>query len=575
MKNLFLILLPLLFSACSNTGITPESGSFPIAVPATSLTTNGELGHRLQMNFNRMEEAKYRPDSVFLTNEESHWWPGDTEGRTVLALTHLAQSTGRSSRFLEEILEDFPAHLNRKGYFGDIHPDGVLDEQQLSSHGWVLRGLCEYYDWKGDEKVLGMIQGMVDSLVVPTAGFHRNYPIDPEAREKGKGSFIGSRDFKMLNNWILSTDIGCDFIFMDGVIHAFAVTGDEDLKPVIEEMIAVFLSIDLVEIKAQTHATLTGIRALLRYFALTGREELLEAAVERFELYKKQGMTENYENYNWFGRPTHTEPCAIHDSYMAAKQLWQFSGKGQYLEDAEQIYYNGIGATQRSNGGFGCNSCSGAGDHFLGMRIYEAHWCCTMRGGEGLSYAARTAFYTHGSTIYLSSYGTRSLELSDGKGTLILKQFSNYPFGERMVLEVEENSLSGDPEVMIFAPSYLEDYHLTVNGGEMETEISGSFIRLGGLRRGDRVELSFSMKKGLKKAMNPNSLEGTHTLRYGPLVLTGDDVHSSQALQLEGDVEIEYLEGTSFLVNGIPFTSAWHLMEKRMDDPELSRQIMF
>ena len=41
-------------------------------------------------------------------------------------------------------------------------------------------------------------------------------------------------------------------------------------------MIARFLEVDLVNIQAQTHATLTGIRALLRYSEQTGSAQLLE-----------------------------------------------------------------------------------------------------------------------------------------------------------------------------------------------------------------------------------------------------------------------------------------------------------
>ena len=139
----------------------------------------------------------------------------------------------------------------------------------------------------------------------------------------------------VINNWLLSSDVGCDFIFMDGVVQAYGLFPSDDLKEVVDEMIESFLKIDLVNIKAQTHATLTGIRALVRYFKITGNQRFLLEAEKRYQLYRKLGMTENYENFNWFGRPEWTEPCAIIDSYMVAVQLWQYTQKPEYLEDAQ------------------------------------------------------------------------------------------------------------------------------------------------------------------------------------------------------------------------------------------------
>ena len=64
---------------------------------------------------------------------------------------------------------------------------------------------------------------------------------------------------------MLSTDVGCVFIGMEGLIQAYAVLGDEDLKKPIEILLNRFLQMALTGIKAPTHATLTACRGLLRY----------------------------------------------------------------------------------------------------------------------------------------------------------------------------------------------------------------------------------------------------------------------------------------------------------------------
>ncbi len=104
-------------------------------------------------------------------------------------------------------------------------------------------------------------------------------------------------------------------------MHAATLLNDPEVDALCEEILARNLQIDLVGIQAQTHATLTGIRGLLRWAVHKRRPSLVTEAAQRFRLYTDQGMSENYENWNWFGRPTHTEPCAVVDSLMVANEL--------------------------------------------------------------------------------------------------------------------------------------------------------------------------------------------------------------------------------------------------------------
>ena len=519
----------------------------PEPVQWRNMEVLGDLQNRISLNFNRLEEGKYQPDSVFRTNQQSNWWPGDFEGRTVLGLTLDAQSSKRTPQYLDEIIKRFPEHLNRKGYFGDIPPRSILDEQQLSSNGWVLRGLCEYYLWKQDAKVLAMINLMVDSLVIPTQGMHlSNYPIDPKKRVHS-GEYSGSRYTNPVNNWVLSSDIGCDFIFLDGVVQAYGVTKNEKLKPVIEEMIQLFLKMDLFQIQAQTHATLTALRALSRYYEISHQPSLIPEIESRYKLYREQGMTENYENYNWFQRPLWTEPCAIIDSYILAVNLWRYTGKPSYLEDAQLIYYNGIGATQRYNGGFGCNSCSGAGSPLLQRKVQEAHWCCTMRGGEGLSRAAQYLYFTNADTVYMNFYESNSALLELSSGQLELTEHSGYPFKGEINWEIKNTQLKSPAVFKIFIPRWAEKPSLALNGKLLETSMKNSFMTLTYQPvQGDRLMLRFEQAVKRIPTHNLHSVKGYYTLQYGPLILGLD---TKQEINIGKDDRVNIADSGAFLLN--------------------------
>jgi hypothetical protein len=547
----------------------------PAPIPFADLRAGGELEQRLERNFNRLEEEKYQPDHIFLTLEQSNNWPGDTEGRTILGLVLQAQATHRAPKYLDEILNRFPTKVNEKGFFGDIPEPGTADEQQLSSHGWVLRGLCEYYLWKKDERVLGWIHRIIDGLVLPTAGLHAQYPIDPSQRVHGGGA-SGSHA-RQIGPWLLSTDIGCDFIFLDGVVQAYQVTKREDLRPVIEEMIARFLMIDLRAIKAQTHASLTAMRALMRYHEITGDPKLLAAVEERFKLYRDYGMTENYENYNWFGRPEWTEPCAVVDSYLLAIALWRHTGKADYLEFSERVYHNAFAFEQRANGGFGTQKCSGAGTPMVAVDCQEAHWCCTMRGAEGLTAAARAIAFTDDKGLFLVHCNPASVKAVFGdKGGLELEQATSYPNEGKVTLTVKGNTLDFQPVIRLFAPSWISDPVVSINGRQIQTRMENSFVCISEkLKAGDVITCDFPLQSGLWPLDGRDSTPGFWKLHYGPLLLAtgaGSDpvLPASPVVRREPD--------GSFRVDGLDtvFHTVSHQLDPRVvEKPRYEARMLF
>lgn len=548
-------------------------------VSLENIQVKGELRTRILKNFDRLEESKYQPDSVFLTEEESGNWPGDTEGRTILGLVLDARASHRTPKYLQEIIRRVPEYLNEEGYMGLIYTD-VMNEQQLSGNGWMLRGLCEYYEWTQDEQVLEVIAS-ITNLFIKGKGYYRQYPIEPQFRNKIDGAESGSI-METRNGWMLSSDIGCVFVGMEGAIHAYKHLKTPELKEVITEMINRFLEMNLVSIKAQTHSALTACRGLIRFAEITGEQRYIEAAAKNWQLYKMNGMTENYENYNWFGRfDKWTEPCAIVDSYLLAVQLWQHTRNPQYLNDAERIYYNGICHTQRYNGGFGCDNCPGRAIHDACLKVHvdEAHWCCTMRGGEGLSRAAEYAYFTDSlQSVYIPFFHESELSLTvDGKGKLSISQQTDYPFDETVKITIQENTV-GKVRLYIRLPSGTSQHQFTYNGKAVHLETDRQFALLSqSFRQGDRIELSFVRDLTLTtSSVNPDNTDpGQIRIFYGPLMLgyeNGDVVKLSKEDRIVPDGKNQFrIEDKK-----VYLTPVYHLMDRKIWKDQLyKKQILF
>ena len=418
-------------------------------LPFDSVCARGEIGARAGLLYSRLESPMYRPEMIFTV--ETAGWPGDWEGRTILALTLLAQTTGKEPAYLDTIVEQLEDHCNEKGYMRQILENGDVDEQQLSGHSWLLRGLCEYYLFRKSnpdlsQPVLKRIETIAENLFLNAAGRYNEYPIRPEDRvDDGKESgHIG----KKVGHWYLSSDTGCAYIPLDGVSHAYVLLDQfsanrnlvDRLSTLLDEMISNFYKIPFLEICVQTHATLTACRGIMRLYEHDGDPEKLDFVKRIFKLYCDEGMTANYANYNWFGKPEWTEPCAVIDSFMLAAQLYAHTGKMQYAEKAQRILYNGLYAGQRANGGFGTDTCAGAEskteNYLLKCSSYEAYWCCSMRGGEGLAAVSRYCILEKEDNSAVILYPVEGIYTVHGVKLLIQ---TAYPLEDTVTVRILEN----------------------------------------------------------------------------------------------------------------------------------------
>ena len=343
-----------------------------------------ELQTRIELNFQRLSTGDYYSIGDIFSPMDYDWY-ADKEGRALLAFMSHYKLSGRAIPCMAQMLSQMESRLNPLGYFGPIF-ETEIHEQQLSGHSWLLRGLCEHYQVFGDAYCLQTIRRITENLYLPLLGKFSSYPIDRSLKKEGgvSGSEIG-----IVDGWILSSDVGCAFMSIDGLSHAYQVTKDGRIRELLNEMIRVYLAIDKVSLQAQTHCTLTAARGMVRMYIETRDAVYLQGAEEIAKLYfEGGGMTATYQNLNWWGRPdSWTEPCAIVDSLMLAGELYKLTQKESYRTLAARIYHNGLATAQRDNGGAGTDSVVVAGgSDTLIPGMYEAFFCCTMRLSEGLWY---------------------------------------------------------------------------------------------------------------------------------------------------------------------------------------------
>ena len=410
-----------------------------------------DFRRRVERNFQRLSGDTYAGEKVF--REPSYDWPGDWEGRYLLAGVLLRRLTGRETAALSHLIAHLEEHTNEFGYFGKATDGTTVSEQQLSGNGWFLRGLCEYYADRPALSVRERIGSIVENLYLKCADLYARYPVSGARAQGGvSGSAVGENA-----GWQLSSDVGCAFIALDGLTAAYALFPSQRLKDFIDGCIRIFLSVDKLGVHMQTHAALTCCRAILRMYRASKEKKYLAHAREVFALYTAHGMTLTYENFNWFGREdTWTEPCAVIDSLIAAIDLYDATAEPEYLTLARRIWLNGFRLCQRDNGGAGTNSCVTVQNGVWKMQMYEAFFCCTMRTAEGLFRAGQAL--------------DQLLAEADADAARTPEQdrYGRWMCGDRLLCSVNGGPLGPLPDIAEIGRAELEKLRLRIVFAESE-----------------------------------------------------------------------------------------------------------
>lgn len=398
---------------------------------------------RVELNFGRLSSDMYANERVF--RECEYAWEGDWEGRALLAFVCLKRLTGKEIPTLDYEITHLKEKTNEYGYFGKATDGKSVSEQLLSGNGWYLRGLCEYYRDTQDENIRTLIQSVVDNLYLRCEDLYDRYPTEnrTEAGEVS-GTLTQSAD-----GWILSTDVGCAYIALDGLTAAYGILKSERLKYFIDKQIARFLSVDKIKCCMQTHATLTACRAIIRMYLITQDGFYLEKAKDLFDFYTLHGMTLTYENFNWFGRQdSWTEPCAVIDSLICSLYLYRALKDKRYLTLARRIYFNGINLGQRCNGGAGTNTCVTAENPVLKAEMFEAYFCCTMRLSEGLYQVSLFA-------------GELFAESDEGKAT-VRDEYGRIFCGDHLMCSVNDGNCILLPKMYTYSLEELKELRIKI-----------------------------------------------------------------------------------------------------------------
>lgn len=495
----------------------------------------------------------YTPQHVltlnYSTKPSDKAFPGDTIGRYILSTTLLSRALHEPEpKTLKKVMAALPSMLNDEGYLGWVLPPDRADETGLANIMWC-NGLTEYYLWKKNRRALSLNRNLFSRIILPVREAYYYY----YSPEKTDGKI----------KWVHCTgDTAQAFGIIDPATRGAALFPGFELRQEINELIRLYRKIDHVKIQAQTHALLFTTRGILRWYEVEGNDEHLEFAEGLYRSYRQLAMTENYENYNWFGRPDWTEGCAIVDSFTVAVRLWRLTGKTEYLQDAQLILFNALLANQKG-GDFGINNCVGPKNQIFLKPGDPAPWCCSVWGGKGLARAIQYSYFQLDDGLMVTIPGNSTVTARLSGGLLKLKQTTGYPHENGIRFEVLASKSSRERTLAVFIPPWIqrESISLEVNGLNTEHLIKNDFLWMSRVfNRGDVIQLQFKQVIGPAPLLSPERTPGFHRYMHGPLVL---GVDTKEEKKLPPGVEFRPLGAACYQAEGTTFVPLCDLTNRR------------
>ncbi|MBN2294489.1 MAG: glycoside hydrolase family 127 protein [Pirellulales bacterium] len=332
-------------------------------------------------------------------------YSGDISGRWIGAAAFLAPIYPQPFAAFEKIRSEATTYQKNDGHFGadqDLpNIDHDRDKAILWGNGRLLIGLVEAYEQTGDEKMLQAAKKLGDYYIAIDPVFNK-----PEILARKPGGYVVNMETYYLSG-------------IEGLAALGRVTKDarylNEGKRIGESAVEIKNFDDI-----HSHGRLCAVRGFAELYAACGELHWLEAAERDWKIFMEKHRLPTGGIKEVLNRQCkRDEGCTISDWLRLNLVLWQLSGKGCYLDEAERCLKGHFIYNQYPNGGAGHRVLHLVNGRTVGFGDTgeEAWWCCSKHWARATADVARLAVTggAHGPSINLMVDCAGSVEGPGGK----------------------------------------------------------------------------------------------------------------------------------------------------------------
>lgn len=248
------------------------------------------------------------------------------------------------------------------------------------------------------------------------------------------------------------------------------------------------------------------------------------------------------ERYKIHSSTAYNETCANFYGAYFSWRLFLLTGEAKYLEPMEKVFYNNLSAMALDGKSyFYTNVLRWHGEEHKGLTM-DAHerWtescncvCCPTSVVRFLAQTKDYAYATDEESLYVTLYGSNSVEKTIGGKRVSFTQKSCYPWKGDVEMEYQGDRNAAF-NLKLHIPEWAGGATLAINGETVKTT-AGSFATIARCwKRGDRVELKLPMRPRLSEA-NPlvEELRNQVAVSYGPLTYCAEAIDLPEGVTMD------------------------------------------
>ncbi len=249
-------------------------------------------------------------------------------------------------------------------------------------------------------------------------------------------------------------------------------------------------------------------------------------------------------NYELPNLTAYNETCAAIAMVYFNQRMFMLHGDSKYIDCLERTLYNGVISGMSIDGGkfFYPNPLASDGKYkfnadntierqpWFGCACCPSNLCRFIPSVPGYMYAVKD------NSVYVNLFSDNTSTISVGKGKVVLREKTMYPWNGDVRIDVVSNS-AGKFNMKIRIPGWLRNkvvpsdlyfyddsiklnYSVSVNGKKVDRQIDNGYLTIDRKwKKGDNIDIHFDMKPRLVKA-NANVYDdyGRVAVERGPLV---------------------------------------------------------
>ncbi|MBQ9430877.1 MAG: glycoside hydrolase family 127 protein [Kiritimatiellae bacterium] len=534
--------------ACSAAAAFAE----PNAVPAYGeVKLKGPMGERLETmikNHVIATDTEYIT-APFLEKTERHgWWQTEFWGKYMHAAVPFWTYTGDEGlkRKIDAGLANIIASQEPSGYIGN-YPDELRCGEGWDVWGmkYTMMGLMHYYDGTGDKKALEACGRVCDYLIgqLGPEG-KRGYHLYKSGNWAGYASssvlepvvwlYKRTKEQKWLD---FATYLVKDMteaedgprlldLALKGVSVADRNNPEYGLKP--DEKRGYVMKRN----RSKAYEMMSCYQGLIEYYEVTGREELLKAAVASVDQIIRDEINlagGSACSESWFHGATKQqfpyvrlqETCVVTTWMRLVEKLLTVTGDPKYADELERAFYNiYLASMNRDATEFAAytplNGYRYRGHHHCYMHTN----CCNANGPRGFLAFLRAFLQANGDRAIMNFYasGKQKITLPKTGEPVIFETYTEYP-KKGYVRIVNHTAKSSPFTLSLRVPAWCARATVKVNGQQVDAQSvkAGSYCNISrDWKIGDVVEADFEL------TLRVHELDHYVAFTRGPVLLARD-----------------------------------------------------